>query len=448
MLTTEVVIIFLLLVANGIFAMSEIAVVTARKVRLQQRADQGDRRAAAALRLKEDPTEFLSTVQVGITLVGILAGAYSGVRLTSHFAAWLAQFSWIAPYSEAIALAIVVGIITYFSLIIGELVPKGIALHDPERVAGVVATPVATVARVATPLVRLLSVSTNLVLRLLRVSPHSERSVTEEDIRALVKQATQTGEVAPVEQKIVEQVFRLGDRRASSIMTPRPDIDWIDVRDGVEGVRAHLATVRHPRILVCDGELDKVLGIAHAEELLSALLNGGGTADLQALLHPPLLKPPLFVPDTLSVFQLLESFRASRTHTALVLDEFGAIEGLVTAADILEGLVGEIPSEPASEAGPIIARGESSWLIDGATPIEDLQAAIGLPQVPDSEQGTYQTLAGLVMTRLARVPREGDRFVWGHLQFEVVDMDGRRIDKVLVERQPSRQEPNPALQAS
>jgi putative hemolysin len=435
-LKTEIVVIFLLLVANGVFAMSEIAIVTARKVRLQRRAEGGDRRAAAALRLKEDPTEFLSTVQVGITLVGILAGAYSGARLTSSLAAWFAQFPLVAPYSEAAALALVVGVITYFSLVIGELVPKGIALHNPEGVASVVAAPVAAIARLARPVVWILSVSTNLLLRATRVLPTSNRAVTEEDIRALIKQATQTGDVAPVEQKIVEQVFRLGDRRVTSIMTPRPDIDWIDIQDGLAGVRAHLSRAPHPRVVVCEGELDKVVGIAFAEELLARLLDGQAVEDLLRLLQPPLLKTPMFVPDTLSVFHLLEAFRASRVHFALVLDEFGAIEGLVTPADILEGLVGEIPSEPASIHGPIVQRDERSWLVDGATSIDDLQASLDMPTVPEQEQGAYQTLAGFVMSRLARVPREGDRFTWGNLRFEVVDMDGRRVDKVLVERHP------------
>jgi putative hemolysin len=284
--------------------------------------------------------------------------------------------------------------------------------------------------------VKLLSASTNLLLRILRVQPTSDRAVTEEDIRALIKQATQTGDVAPVEQRIVEQVFRLGDRRVTSIMTPRPDIDWIDAQDGLEGVRAHLSSAPHPRILVCDGELDKVLGIASAEEMLAVLLDGRTVADLRKLLQPPFLKTPMFVPDTLSVFHLLETFRSTRVHVALVLDEFGAIEGLVTPADILEGLVGEIPSEPASVHGPIVQRGERSWLVDGATSIDDLQANLEVPAIPEQEQGTYQTLAGLVMSRLARVPREGDRFTWGDLRFEVVDMDGRRVDKVLIEREP------------
>jgi putative hemolysin len=431
-LTTELVIIFLLLVANGIFAMSEIAVVTARRVRLQQRAAEGDRRAAAALQLKDHPTRFLSTAQVGITLIGILAGAYSGARLTARLSDWLAGVALIAPYREAVALAIIVGAITYFSLVIGELVPKAIALHNPEGIAGSVATRVAAAARFATPLVTILSSSTNLVLRLLRVHPKADRGVTEEEIRALIKQATLSGDVAPVEQKIVEQVFRLGDRRVSGIMTPRHDIDWLDIHEGLDGIRAHLATLRHPRIVVCDGELDKVLGVVRSEELLAAVL-AGGPVDLK-----PLLQAPKFVPATMSVFQLIEAFKASHTPLALVLDEFGAIEGLVTSTDVLEGLVGEMPTEPSEAAGPIIRRDERSWLVDGTTPVDDLRAAIELPETPENEEGTYQTLAGLVMTRLGRVPREGDRFTWGTLSFEVVDMDGRRVDKVMIERQPDQ----------
>jgi putative hemolysin len=434
--TTDVAIIALLLLVNGVFAMAEIAVVTARKVRLQQRAEDGDRRAAAALRLKEDPTEFLSTVQVGITFVGVFAGAYSATTLAEPIAVRLARFEAVAPYAEALSLVIVVGTITYLSLIFGELVPKAVALHDPERVAGLVAAPMAAVARVGAPLVRLLSSSTNLVLRVLRVGPDRPPDVTEEEIRALVKQAVQAGDVRRVEQEIVEQVFRLGDRRVGSIMTPRHEIDWLDQHESIDGIRAHLAQAKHPRMIVCDGEIDKVLGVAHAEDLLASML-AGRDVDLR-----PLLEPPLFVPATLSVFQMLETFRSSRVHLALVLDEFGAIEGIVTPTDILEGLVGEMPSEPAAAAGPIFRRDESSWLVDGAMPMDDLRSAIEMPPVPEAEQGTYHTLAGFVMTRLARIPTEGDRFEWGGLLFEVVDMDGRRVDKLLVERRSAGVEPS------
>jgi putative hemolysin len=425
--STEIAIILLLLVANGIFAMAEIAVVASRRTRLQHRAERGDRRAAAALRLAQHPTQFLSTVQVGITLVGIFAGAYGGATLADPLAERLAAWPWLAPYSRLAALAVVVTAITYFSLVIGELVPKAIALSNPEGIAARVAAPLAVVARVTTPFVRVLSASTSVVLAVLRVRVPVEHRVTEEEIRSLIKQAAVSGDVAPVEQKIVEQVFRLGDRRVSGIMTPRHDIDWFDIRQGLEALGRHVAETRHARSLVCDGSLDAVLGVLHAEDLLEAML-AGRRPDIAAL-----LRPPLFVPATLSVFELLERFRSSRVHVALVLDEFGAIEGLVTPTDILEGLVGEMPAEEAPEAGPMVQREDGSWLVDGTTPLEDLGTAVSLPPVPAGEEGAYRTLAGLVMTRLGRVPRVGDRVVWGGYRLEVVDMDGRRVDKVLIE---------------
>ena len=424
--TVELVVFLLLLIANGVFAMSEIAVVASRKIRLEQRASEGDRRAAAALRLKEDSNNFLSTVQVGITLVGILAGAYSGARLAGQLAVWLAPMPFVGPYANGLALALVVGAITYLSLVIGELVPKAIALNNPERVASIVAAPVAVLARLATPVVRLLTASTRLVLAVFRIKDRDDQAITEGEIRALIKQASESGDVAQVEHEIVEQVFRLGDRRVTSIMTPRHDIDWIDVRAGVGGLKREMAGTRHPRMIVCDGEIDVVLGVAHAEELLELLLEGK-PIDLRAE-----LKPALFVPETLSVFELVDRFRGSSTHLALVLDEFGAIEGLVTATDILEGLVGEIPSELSTAAGPIVQRADGSWLVDGSLSIHDLAGTVDIPAIPDQEAGTYETLAGLVMKRLSRVPREGDAFTWGALRFEVMDMDGRRVDKVLI----------------
>jgi putative hemolysin len=425
-LTTELAIIFLLLVANGIFAMSEIAVVSSRRVRLEQRAQGGDRRAGAALRLKDEPAQFLSTVQIGITGVGIFAGAYSGATFIARLSEWLTQYPAVAPYSEQLALAVVVSAITYASLVIGELVPKAIALTNPERIAGYVARPVSVVARIGTPVVKLLTVSTSLVLRVLRVRPTNEPGVTEEEIRALLKQAALSGDVEPVEHAIVEKVFRLGDRRATAIMTPRHEVDWIDMKEGMEGVRQYLAQVRHPRLLVCDGELDKVVGIAFAEDLLDAALSGR-PVDLRTI-----ARPPVYLPATLSVFEIVKQFRAAHAHVGLVLDEFGAIEGIVTSADILEGLVGELPSAPSEEAGPITRRHDGSYLVDGVIAVDDLASAIELPPIPEDEQGQYETLAGLVMTRLGRVPQAGDGFTWAHLRVEVVDMDGLRVDKVLI----------------
>jgi putative hemolysin len=434
-LTTELAIIFLLLVANGIFAMSEIAVVSSRRIRLEQRAEGGDRRARAALRLKDEPTQFLSTVQIGITGVGIFAGAYSGATLTARLSEWLMQYPSVAAYSDQLALAVVVSAITYASLVIGELVPKAIALTNPERIAGHVAAPVAVIARIGTPLVKLLTVSTSIVLRLLRVRPTNEPRVTEEEIRALLKQAAASGDVEPVEHAIVEKVFRLGDRRATAIMTPRHEIDWVDVNEGMEGVKQYLAQARHPRLLVCDGELDTVVGVAFAEDLLEATLSGR-LVELRSV-----ARPPVYVPATLSVFEIVGQFRAAHAHVGLVLDEFGAIEGIVTSADILEGLVGEMPSQPSEEAGPITRRHDGSWLVDGVIAVDDLASAIELPPFPEDEQGQYQTLAGLVMTRLGRVPQAGDGFTWAHLRIEVMDMDGLRVDKVLItDERPAAEE--------
>lgn len=424
----EALVILLLLVANGIFAMSEIAVVTSRRVRLQQRAEAGDRRARAALKLSNEPTNFLSTVQVGITLVGIFAGAYGGKTLSAQLQVRLEEYPAVAPYAAGLALGIVVTAITYFSLVIGELVPKAIALNNPERVASLVARPMGALSRVATPLVTILSWSTTLALRLLRIKPTQERHVTEEEIRALLKQATVAGDIAPEERQMVEQVFRLGDRRIDAIMTHRHDIDWLDVHEGVEGVRRHLKEIRHPKILFCDGSLERVLGFARTEILLARIL-ADEPLDLQAVLIPP-----LFVPASLTVYQLLDRFRETHIHYAIVLDEFGAIEGLITPTDILESLVGEIPSAPAETSGPVTRREDGSWLVDGPIPLDDLQMEVALPPRPEEEEGSYQTLAGFVMTRLARVPRPGDHFTWGGFRFEVMDMDGRRIDKVLIER--------------
>ena len=426
-MSAELVVVLLLLVANGVFAMAEIAVVTARRVRLEQRALHGDTRAARALRLSRNPTSFLSTVQVGITLIGILAGAYGGTTLAAPLEAWLGRFAWIGDSADTLAFAVVVSVITYLSLVIGELVPKAIALSNPEGIASAVATRVEAVARVASPLVVILDVSTRFVLKLLRIAPAQEGTVTEDEIRAMLKQASKTGAVDEVEQAIVEQVFRLGDRRVSSIMTPRPDIDWLDIHEGLDGVTQHLSVAKHPRLLFCDGGLDTVLGVVRSEDVLTHLLTHQ-QVDLQAM-----LKPPIFVPATLSVFQLVESFRAGKMHVALVLDEFGAVEGIVTPTDVLEGLVGEMQSDADAGEDPyIVARADGSWLVDGITPIEELASVVTLPPMPDEEAGSYQTVAGFVMTRMARVPRAGETFAYGGLQFEVIDMDGRRIDKVLI----------------
>lgn len=434
----EAVAVLLLLVVNGVFAMSEMAVVTARTLRLEQRAEEGDAGARAALELARAPAPFLSTVQVGITLVGVLAGAFGGATLSAHLAAALRRVTAvpaIARWADALALAAVVGAITYGSLILGELVPKRIALAAPERVAALVARPMRALSRVVAPVVAVLTGSTNLVLRLLGVRAHSEPGVTEAEIRAMVEQGAESGVVAPAEHEILERTFRLGDRTVAALMTPRPDVEWLDLGDPPEALRDALAGARRSPLLVCRGELDDVVGFVRAEVLLARAVRGeavDGPA-LQALADPP-----LYVPEGAPAFRLTEELRARRAHAAVVVDEYGGVAGLVTRGDLLEALVGEIPdAADAADAGaPIVAHAEGRWVVDGDTPIVDVEAALDADLVGASHGPPvgYHTLGGFVMARLGRVPRPGDRFDAAGLAFEVAAMDGRRVGKVGIAR--------------
>jgi putative hemolysin len=430
----EVAIILLLVVANGVFAMSEISVVASRKVRLQQRAEEGDHRARLALDLAQAPDQFLSTVQVGITLVGVLAGAYGGARLSEPLAGFLAQFPTIAAYAEGLALGVVVAAITTLSIILGELVPKSIGLRYPESIASWVARPMMLLSRVGGPIVRVLTASTNFIMRLIGFKEVSGPSLTEEEIRAVISEGAVSGVLEPAEESIVQRVFQLGDQRVAAIMTPRVDIEWVDFNIDVVELRAFLMSHTHTEFVVCDGDLDHVLGTVRAAELLPAVLAGGGL-NLRAL-----LREPLFVPDSMPAFKLLEVFRSSHRHLAIVMDEFGAVEGVVSAVDLLEGLVGALPADAREAAGSIVARSENSWLVEGAAPVAEVAATFEI-EVPAEETGAYNTLAGFVMARLGRVPRTADAFEYGGLTFEVVDMDGRRVDKVMVTRVTSSQSP-------
>lgn len=408
--------------------MSEIAVVAARKVRLQQRAEEGDERAKTALALAQDPEKFLSTVQVGITLVGVLAGAYGGNRLAEPLAADIAQIPQLAPYAESIALALVVTVITVLSLIIGELVPKRIGLNSPEAIASLVAGPMIVLSRIGGPVVAVLTASTNFVLRVFGIKGEAEPNLTEEEIKALISQGAETGAVGITEENIVQRVFQLGDQRVASIMTPRPDIEWIDVDAGEEELREFLASHAHTQFVVCHGGLDEVLGIVRSADLLPAAFKGV-SIDLRAL-----TREALFVPDSMPAVQLLESFRGSHKHVALVMDEYGAVEGLVTVTDLLTAIVGDLPVDASEAQGEFVSRADGSWLVDGSAAMEEALERFGLDDVPEDEKGAYQTIGGFVMARLGRVPKTADLFEWGGMRFEVIDMDGRRIDKVLVSR--------------
>lgn len=424
--TFEVLFIVLLIIANGVFAMAEIAVISARKIRLQQRANEGDRKARAVLELAEAPNRFLSTIQIGITLIGILAGAFGGATLARELAAFLARAPLLAPYSDAIGLGIVVLSITYLSLILGELVPKRLALNSPERVASALATPMHLLAVIAFPAVRLLSLSTELVLRLLDVRPAPEPPITEEEIKVLIEQGTQAGIFEEAEQDMVEAVFRLGDRQVGVLMTPRTEIVWLDLDDPPEEIQRRITTTVHARFPVVQGTLDHVLGIVHAKDLLARSLEGE-PFDLKAC-----LRQPLYVPESMRALKVLELFKQSGTHMAMVIDEYGGIQGLVTLNDILEAIVGDIPSSDEAAEPPVIQREDGSWLLDGMLPVDEFKELFHLAQLPEEERGGYQTLGGLVMAHLGRIPTSADHFEWGGLRLEVVDMDGHRVDKVLV----------------
>lgn len=424
----EIAAILLLLVANGVFAMSEIAVVTARRTRLERRAAEGDDRARAAAELKDEPTDFLSAVQIGISLVGILAGAFGGARLAGHLEAPLARIDWLAPYAGPVAFVLVVAVITYLSLVIGELVPKRIAMADPEGIARRIARPMQRLARVARPLVALLSASTTAVARLLGVRDEGGPDVTEEDIRAMIAQGARTGVVHETEEDLLERVFYLGDRQVRSVMTPRPDIYWIEAAAPVADIREALADHHVSRFLVCEGSVDQVRGVVSAGDLLLQCLDGG------PLELAPLLRQPHFVPASMPLLRILQQFRQSEMHLAVALDEFGSVIGVVTLNDILADLVADVPGIVGRRESDIVRRDDGSWLIDGTVPLEEVEDVLGDTLLPATVGRGSRTLGGLVLEQLGRVPGEGDALDLGGFRLEVMDMDGRRVDRVLVRR--------------
>ncbi len=418
--------ILLLMLLNGLFAMAELAVVSARKARLQQLADDGDERASVALALAQNPDDFLSTVQVGITLIGILAGAFGGATLSGYLAAPIARVSTLAPYAEEIAFAVVVISITYLSLVIGELAPKRLALNNPERIAMAVAGPMRILARIVAPVVRLLTASTDLLLRVFGVRPSNEPPVTEEEIRVMIAQGAEAGVLTEAESDVVQSIFRLADRRVGSLMTPRTDIAWLEVESTLEELACAVAEHSHSRYPVCQGGLDNVLGVVEAHHLV-VCQRTGAQLDLRAV-----MRPPLFVPEALSAVRLLELYHDANQQLALIVDEYGGIQGLVTVRDVLIAAVGDITEAGAEEAPRAVQRPDGSWLLDGMLSADDFRSVFDLDDLPGEEAGTFETLGGFVMMHLGRIPDTADTFEWGGLRFEVVDMDGRRVDKVLV----------------
>lgn len=422
----ESLLILALIALNGAFAMSEIAVVSSRKPRLRQMAENGDRNAAVALELAENPSRFLSTVQIGITLVGVLAGAYGGVALAEDLAPWVAQVPILAPYSSGIAFAGVVIIITYLSLVIGELVPKHIALRRPEPVALMVARPMRVVSIVAAPLVALLSGSTEIVLKLTGQHASGEASITEEEISFLLAEGAQAGVFEEVEQEIIERVFRFGDRSVASMMTPRTEIECLRIDELPDRLREAVAEHPHTRFVVCRTNLDDTAGIVHVKDMLAQHLKEG-RIELEGL-----LRQPPFVPENMSALKVLEQFKRTGEHLAIVVDEYGGVSGLVTLDDILEAIVGDIPWSGEQAQPDAVRRDDGSWLIEGMMPIDEFMDLFDLRTLPGEESDRFHTLGGFVVSYLGHIPTEADRFDWNGLRFEVIDMDRQRVDKVLV----------------
>ncbi|HVL74731.1 MAG TPA: hemolysin family protein [Noviherbaspirillum sp.] len=426
----EVLILLGLILLNGVFAMSEIALVTARRARLARLAEDGSRPAAVAVALHDEPTRFLSTIQIGITSIGVLSGIVGESALAGPLATWFQSLGIAQATSQIAATTAVVVIITYFAIVFGELVPKRMGQFNPEGIALLVARPMNGLSRLTRPFVRLLSASTDTTLRLLGKREQQDQGVTEEEIHALLTEGSEAGVIERHEHAMVRNVFRLDERLVGSLMIPRFDIVYLDVNLPIEENLKRITASEHSRFPVCRGGLRDVIGILSAKQVLSQTLMGG-MPDLAAS-----AQPAVFVPEAMTGMALLEIFRASQTQMVLVIDEYGEVQGLVTLQDVLEAVTGEFTPSNLDDAWAV-QREDGSWLLDGMIPIPELKDKLELKSVPEEERGRYHTLSGLLMCLLERVPQTADIATWDGWRFEVVDMDGKRIDKVLASRLPS-----------
>ena len=424
MIILELLVVLALTVFNGVLAMSELAVVSSRRARLDHMAGSGNRGARAALKLIEDPSRFLSTVQIGITLVGILVGAFSSATLADKLGDGLDTFPFIAPYGDPVGIGLVVLGITYLSLIVGELVPKRIAMTDPERVASTVAPAMNGLSRIASPAVWLLKASTDTVLRLLGLRGEKEVTVTEEEVRSLITEGTQAGIFVPQEREMIEGVMRLADRSVRVIMTSRTDLAWLDIADSREEIVRVLSEERYSRLLICRGSIDDPVGVVHTKDLLGPALRN------EPIELAKLMVPPLIVPDRTPVLRVLDLFKKQGLHMAVVVAEFGTTEGVVTPTDVLEAIAGELPERGEKPELAMVSREDGSWLVDGLVPIDEFEDRTGIRGL--REEGSFHTIAGFVLSQLGHLPSTGESFLFRDIKFEVVDMDQRRIDRILV----------------
>lgn len=423
----EIGLIVALVLVNGFLAASELAIVSSRKTRLQQRAGNGSRGARIALELAADPNRFLSTVQVGITLVGILAGAFAGATVAGSVGSRFESWGLSPRAADTLSVAVVVLGVTYLSLIIGELVPKRVALANPEALATRVALPMKLLSTAGAPAILVLSASTNAVLRVLRVKQTSSDAVTEEELHLLLAQSAESGVIESAEQEIAAAALRLGDLAVGDVMTPRPQVVWLDLADPPGELWEQVMDRPHDHFPVCEGDPENVVGVVSAKDLLSLRTKEQGD-DLR-----PAVRAAIYLPESLQLLTALERFREGRAELAIVVDEFGSAAGIITLFDIIERIVGDLPE--LDEEGMVVQRADGSWLVDGRLGVDDLRRLLTASELPG--EGEYQTLAGFVLWQMGRVPLAGERFTWERHSFEVMDMDGRRVDRVLITAEPA-----------
>ena len=418
----EILLILFLILLNGVFSMSEIALISARKNRLETAAKKGNKNAKVALDLANSPNEFLSTVQIGITLIGILTGIYSGDKITRDTENFIATFAVLKPFSHSIAVGIVVVVLTFFSLVLGELLPKRIGLNHPEGIAKAVAIPMKMIAKVTTPFIWLLTVSTEFLLKILQIKPTADGKVTEEEIKAIIKEGTEVGEVQEIEQDIVERVFHIGDRKVNSLMTHRNSIVYLSYEDTTQEIKDKALNELHSVYPVCGDNLDDVEGIVLLKDLFVAFEKGN--FDLKQI-----VKEPVYFIEHTSAYKALENFKKSKVHYALVTDEHGVFQGIITLNDILEALVGDA-SDFHEDEFKIVAREDGTWLVDGHYSLHDFLTYFDMDEITGDYDVT--TLSGLIVTELGIIPKQGQKLIWNKLEFEVLDMDGVKIDKILI----------------
>jgi putative hemolysin len=417
----ELSIVLILILINGLFVMSEMAIVSARKVRLQQSVNQGNKRARLALDLANNPNRFLPTVQVGITLMVILSGARGESAISRLLMPLLEPIG--LKYAETVASVIAIAIVTYLTIVIGELVPKKLALNSPEKLSLMVARPLVWLGKIGSPISNILSMSTDLVVKLLGIRPSTEPEVTEEEIRVMIGQGTEAGMLEEVEQDMMERIMGLGDRKVGSIMTPRPDIVWLDVEDAWSINCKKIVESQYSRFPVCK---EVVLGVVHVADLLSQTLQGQQPSLTTSMINP------LLVPESMRGLKVLEQFKETGTHIGMVIDEYGVIQGMVTMNDLLEEIVGNIQDIEQPAPPQAVQRDDGSWLLDGMLPIEEFLELFELEGDSIEQRGSYNTLGGFTIVQLGKIPQAADHFDWEHLRFEIMDMDGNRVDKVMV----------------